>query len=51
MLDTLGDRHHLEGLVVIGELGDHPAELVDDPTQVVSGCGRLTVMECRRISP
>ena len=21
------------------ELGDHPAELVDDPTQVVSGCG------------
>ena len=21
------------------EFGDHPAELVDDPTQVVSGCG------------
>ena len=38
MLVTLGDRHHLDGLVVIEELGDHPAELVDDPTQVVSGC-------------
>ena len=39
MLVTLGDRHHLDGLVVIGELGDHLAELVDDTTQVVSGCG------------
>ena len=39
MLVTLGDRHHLDGLVVIGELGDHPAELVGDPTQIVSGCG------------
>ena len=37
MLVTLGDRHHLDGLVI--EFGDHPAELVDDPTQVVSGCG------------
>ena len=33
------------------EFGDHPAELVDGPTQVVSGCGRFTVMECQRISP
>ena len=39
MLVTLGDRHLLDGLVVIGELGDHPVKLVDDPTQVVSGCG------------
>ena len=37
MLVTLGNRHHLDGLVVIGELGDHPAKLVGDPTQVVSG--------------
>ena len=51
MLVTLGDRHHLDDLVVIGELGDHPAEIVDDPTQVVSGCRRFTVMECQRISP
>ena len=27
MLVTLGDRHHLDGLVVIGELGDHPESL------------------------
>ena len=39
MLVTLGDRHHLDGLVVIGEHGDLPTDLVDDPTQVVSGCG------------
>ena len=39
LLVTLSDHHHLDGLVVIRELGDHPAELVDDPTQVVSGCG------------
>ena len=39
MLVTLGDRHHLVGLVVIGEPGDHLTKLVDDPTQVVSGCG------------
>ena len=39
MLVSLGDRHHLDDLVVIGELGDHPSELVDDPTQVVSGDG------------
>ena len=39
MLVTLGDRHHLDGLVVIGEFGDYPTELVDDPTQVVSDCG------------
>ena len=39
MLATLGDLHHLDGLVVIGELGDHPAELVDDSTRVVNGWG------------
>ena len=39
MLVTLGDRHYLDGLVVIGELGDHPEKLMYDPTQVVSGCG------------
>ena len=38
MLVTLGDRHHLDGSVVIGSC-DHLVELVDDPTQVVSGCG------------
>ena len=32
------------------ELGDHPAELVDDPSHDVSGCGRFTAMECQRIS-
>jgi len=51
VLVTLGDRHHLDGLVVIGEIGDHPVELVDGPTQVVSGCGWFTAMECRRINP
>ena len=51
MLVTLGDRHHLDALVVIGELGDHPTELVDDLGHGVSGCGRFTMMECRRISP
>ena len=50
MLITLGDRHHLDGLVVIGGLGDHPVELVDDPSHGVSGCGRFTAMECQRIS-
>ena len=39
MLITLGDRHHLDGLVVMGELGDHPVEFMYDPTQVVSSCG------------
>ena len=51
MLVTLGDRHHLDDLVVIGELGDHPVELVDDPTQLVSGCGRFTEPEWQRINP
>ena len=27
MFVTLGDRHHLDGLVVIGELGGHPESL------------------------
>ena len=49
MLVTLGDRHHL-GLGGDWELGDHLAELVDDPSHVVSGCGRFAAMECRRIS-
>jgi hypothetical protein len=36
-LVTLGDRHHLDGLVA-WELGDHRGDLVGDPTQV---CKRL----------
>ena len=39
VLVTLHDHHYLDGLVVIGQLGDHPEKLMDDPTQVVSGCG------------
>ena len=48
MLVTLGDRHHLDGLLVIEELGDHPAELVDDPTQVVGDSPRRSVEELTR---
>jgi hypothetical protein len=33
------------------KLDDHPAELMDDPSRLVSGYGRFTVIECRRISP
>ena len=39
MLVTLGDRHHLDGFAGDWELGDHLAELMGDPTQVVSGFG------------
>ena len=40
MLVTLSDRHHLDSLVVIGkELSHHSAELVDDPTYLVSSFG------------
>jgi len=45
LLVTLSDRHHLDGSVAIEELGDHPVELVLDPTHGVSGCGRFTVLE------
>ena len=47
MLVTLGDRHHPDGSGGDWELGDHPTELVDDPTQVVSGYGRFTMIECQ----
>ena len=33
------------------EFGDHPTELVDDPSRLVSGCGQFTMTECQRISP
>ena len=32
------------------ELGDHLVELVDDPTQVVSGCGRFTAMGVKELT-
>ena len=48
MLVTLGDRHHLDGLGGDWEFGDHPVELVDDPTQLVSGCGRFTEPKWQR---
>jgi hypothetical protein len=51
VLITLGDRHHLDGLVVIGSLGDHLTELVDNPSHGVSSCGKFTTTEYQRISP
>ena len=51
MIVTLGDRHHLDGFAE-ALLGDYPVVfLVDDPSSIVSGCGRFTVPEWRRISP
>ena len=41
MLDTLGDRHHLDGLVVIWSSVIIREELVGDPTQ---DCERLWVI-------
>ena len=41
-------------LITLGgdwELGDPPTKLVDDPSHIVSGYGRFTMMECQRISP
>ena len=39
MLVTLSDRHHLDDFGGDWEFGHHSTELVDDPTQVVSGYG------------
>ena len=51
LLVTLGDRHHLDGSVVIVGTKTAREFLWVARVKLVSGFGRFTVTECRRISP
>ena len=51
LLVTLGDRHHLDGLVVIGGTKTAQSSCGWLVSSIVRGFGQFTMTECRRISP